>query len=103
MIAESLSSRNAAPPLFHGVEVTSDTLTGRGGLALFSLGTRRVTKGSRPSSIPSRGAFGQRDGGPRFLAAVEASGSDPDVEFTAEELIVKSLGTRSGVLWPTWV
>jgi len=36
MIVESLSSRNAASPLFDGVEITSDTLTGRGGLALFS-------------------------------------------------------------------
>ena len=30
------SSRNASPLLFDGVEITSDTLTGRGGLALFS-------------------------------------------------------------------
>ena len=36
MIAESLSSRNATAPLFDGVEITSDTLTGRGGLVLFS-------------------------------------------------------------------
>ncbi len=36
MIAKSLSSRNAAPHLFDGIEITSDTLTGRGGLALFS-------------------------------------------------------------------
>ncbi len=36
MIAESLSSRNASEPLFDAVEITSDTLTGRGGLALFS-------------------------------------------------------------------
>ena len=36
MIVESLSSRNATRPLFDGVEITSDTLTGRGGLVLFS-------------------------------------------------------------------
>jgi hypothetical protein len=36
MIVESLSSRNATQPLFDGVEITSDTLTGRGGLVLFS-------------------------------------------------------------------
>ena len=36
MIAESFSSRNATAPLFDGVEITSDTLTGRGGLVLFS-------------------------------------------------------------------
>ena len=42
MIAKSLSSRNAAPPLFDGVEVTSDTLTGRGGLALFSRYVRNL-------------------------------------------------------------
>jgi len=35
-MAESLSSRNSTPPLFDGIEITSDTLTGRGGLALFS-------------------------------------------------------------------
>jgi len=42
MIAESLSVRNAAPPLLDGVEVTSDTLTGRGGLALFSRYVRNI-------------------------------------------------------------
>jgi len=42
MIAESRSSRNAASPLFDGVEVTSDTLTGRGGLALFSRYVRNL-------------------------------------------------------------
>ena len=36
MIAESYLSRNTASPLFDGVEITADTLTGRGGLALFS-------------------------------------------------------------------
>ena len=42
MIAESLSSRDTAPPLFDGIEITSDTLTGRGGLALFSRYLRHV-------------------------------------------------------------
>jgi len=31
MIAKALSSRNATAALFDGVEITSDTLTGRGG------------------------------------------------------------------------
>jgi len=35
-MAESLSSRKTTAPLFDAVEITSDTLTGRGGLALFS-------------------------------------------------------------------
>src|SRR5665811_906646 len=35
-MVESLSSRNTTAPLFDGIEITSDTLTGRGGLALFS-------------------------------------------------------------------
>jgi len=35
-MARSLSPRKPAPPHFDAVEVTSDTLTGRGGLALFS-------------------------------------------------------------------
>ena len=42
MIAESLSSRNTVPPLFDGIEITSDTLTGRGGLALFSRSVRNL-------------------------------------------------------------
>ncbi len=42
IIAKSLSSRNAAAPLFDGVEITSDTLTGRGGLALFSRYVRNL-------------------------------------------------------------
>lgn len=41
-MARSLSSRNAAPLLFDGVEITSDTLTGRGGLALFSRYLRNI-------------------------------------------------------------
>ena len=41
-MAKSLSSRNTAPPRFDGVEVTSDTLTGRGGLALFSRYLRHI-------------------------------------------------------------
>ena len=41
-MARSLSSRNTAPPRFDGVEVTSDTLTGRGGLALFSRYLRHI-------------------------------------------------------------
>ena len=42
MIVESLSSRNATVPLFDGVEITSDTLTGRGGLVLFSRYVRNL-------------------------------------------------------------
>ncbi len=42
MIAEARSRRNAAPALFDGVEVTTDTLTGRGGLALFSRYVRNL-------------------------------------------------------------
>ena len=42
MIAESLSSRNTVPPLFDGIEITSDTLPGRGGLALFSRYVRNL-------------------------------------------------------------
>ena len=42
MIAESLSSRKTTAPLFDGVAITSDTLTGRGGLALFSRYVRSI-------------------------------------------------------------
>ena len=42
MIAESHSSRNTVAALFDGVEITSDTLTGRGGLALFSRYVRNL-------------------------------------------------------------
>ena len=42
MIAESRSSRNATAALFDRVEITSDTLTGRGGLALFSRYVRNL-------------------------------------------------------------
>ena len=42
MIVESLSSRNATAPLFDAVEITSDTLTGRGGLVLFSRYVRNL-------------------------------------------------------------
>ena len=41
-MAESLSSRNPAPCPFDAVEITSDTLTGRGGLALFSRYVRSI-------------------------------------------------------------
>lgn len=48
MIAELLSSRNTVPALFDGVEITSDTLTGRRGLALFSRYLRNVVWRSPP-------------------------------------------------------
>ena len=41
-MARSLSPRKPAPPHFDAVEVTSDTLTGRGGLALFSRYLRSI-------------------------------------------------------------
>ena len=41
-MAESLSSRNPALCPFDAVEITSDTLTGRGGLALFSRYVRSI-------------------------------------------------------------
>ena len=41
-MARSLSPRKPARPHFDAVEVTSDTLTGRGGLALFSRYLRSI-------------------------------------------------------------
>ena len=41
-MASPLSSRKPSPSLFDAVEVTSDTLTGRGGLALFSRYLRSI-------------------------------------------------------------
>ena len=41
-MAFSLSSRKLSSPRFDTVEITSDTLTGRGGLALFSRYLRSI-------------------------------------------------------------
>lgn len=90
MIAESLSSRNTVPPLFDGIEITSDTLTGRGGLALFSRYVRNLE--IFPHLDRLFGSMRKSSKGLRTTASIMG------VEFEAP---VDTLGVVASIIGPT--